>query len=375
MEDQTLEKRLVDWDVVVNKLKKYGKNEKQIAEALPKMKRIIELCEQEDAILLAHYYQIPELQYIANVTGDSLKLCVEAQKVKSKYIVFCGVHFMAESAHLLNPERTVLLPDTKASCSIAEGINADMIKHIRKSLPNAAVLAYINTTAETKAEVDSIYTSSSAVKVFENIPNAEVVLVPDPNLAANLIAKTKNRVNKKVYYYKRYEKENKSIILQDALNNAEVVLPFYEGKEPLRPTGACYVHEILSQTPDYIDYMKQHYKADLVIGHFEVSPELINQGYIGIENIGSTSDLLKYIEKSKAKRVLMLTECNFGATIKEQFPEVEIITPCIFCDFMKKISLDSVIDALEQKKHEITVPEQTFTNARNSIYRMFELSK
>ncbi len=375
MEEQTLEKRVIDWNLVVSKLKKYGKSDNSIAEALPKMKRIIELCNQENAILLAHYYQIPELQYIADVTGDSLKLCVEAQKVKSKYIVFCGVHFMAESAHLMNPERTVLLPDTKASCSIAEGINADMIKHIKKNLPRAAVLAYINTTAETKAEVDSIYTSSSAVKVFENIPNQEVVLLPDPNLAANLIEKTKDRVNKKVYYYKRYEKENKTIVIQDVLNNSEIKLSNYQGKEPLRPTGACYVHEILSQTPGYIDYMKKKHNADLVIGHFEVSPELIKQGYISTENIGSTSDLLKYIEKSKAKRVLMLTECNFGATIKEQFPNVEIITPCIFCDYMKKISLDSVIESLEQKKHAITIPEPTFTNARNAIYRMFELAQ
>ncbi|PIN81547.1 quinolinate synthase [Candidatus Woesearchaeota archaeon CG10_big_fil_rev_8_21_14_0_10_30_7] len=365
-----MQARKIDWDEIINKLKILGKPDEEINEAIPKMKKIRKLCKEKNATLLAHYYQIPELQLIAHSTGDSLKLCLDAQEVTTPLIVFCGVHFMAESAFLLNPEKKVLLPDTKAGCSIAEGINPDMIKHIRKRFPKAAIISYVNTTAATKAEVDATYTSANAVKVFENIQTDEVILLPDPNLAANLVNKTS--VNKKVYFYKKYDPITKTIFIHDVQTNTDILLPSYSGQQPKVNTGACYVHELLSE--EYIEHLKEFNKADLIIGHFEVKPELVKKGFINPNNIGSTSDLLRFVKESNAKNILMLTECNFGAAIAERFPDRKIITPCVFCDYMKKISLDNVIISLEKEQHVITVPEPTASKARNAINKMFELS-
>lgn len=372
---RTLEQK-IDWDEVEDKLYDFRKDWQHVQIVLPIMKRIVDLCEKEGATLLAHYYQIAELQYIAHSTGDSLKLCIDAQKVNTPYIVFCGVHFMAESAHLLNPEKTVLLPDTAASCSIAEGITPDMIKHIRKHNPDAAILAYVNTTAATKAEVDAIYTSSNAERILNNVPNKKVILLPDPNLAENLFRKMKEKISEKeIFYYKEYDFENKFIYLRNANKETDILLPFFEGEEPKTKTGACYVHEELSRSPQMILSYKQRFNPDLIVGHFEISPDLISEGYLSLDNVGSTTEMIEMIRKSGAKKVLMLTECNHGAAIKSAIPGIEIITPCVLCKYMQKISLDKVVRALETKQPVITVPEPTFSKAKKAITNMFELTK
>lgn len=367
--------KTIDWEFVEEKLYNYRKDWNAVQKSIPLMRKIVNLCEQEGATLLAHYYQIPELQYIAHSAGDSLKLCLDAQKVETPYILFCGVHFMAESAHLLNPDKKVLLPDLEASCSIAEGITPDMIKHIRRLFPEAAILAYINTTAETKAEVDSIFTSSNAEKILNNIPNKQIILLPDPNLSANLFEKMKDKISgKEVLYYKEYDFNKKILLLRNASRNFEVMLPSFIGQEPKTKTGACYVHEELSQSPQMIEGYRQRYNPDLIVGHFEISPQIIQDGYLSLEKTGSTTDMINMIKKSNAKKVLMLTECNHGAAIMNECPKVEIITPCILCKYMKKISLEKVIHSLETKQNLITIQEPIFSKARKSIEKMFELT-
>ena len=203
-----------------------------------------------------------------------------------------------------------------------------------------------------------------------------MILLPDPNLSENLFQKMKHKISgKEVLYYKKYDFQNKFVYLRNPKLQQDIVLPFFKGQEPKTPTGACYVHEELSASPQMIEAYRQKYNPDLVIGHFEVNPELVRGNYLSLDKIGSTTDMIRMVKDSKAKKALMLTECHQGAAIMNEVKDVEIITPCVLCKYMKKISLDNVIESLEQKKHLITVPEPTFSKAKRSIERMFELMK
>ncbi len=293
--------------------------------------RIAELRKERKAVILAHNYQIPEVQDIADYTGDSLGLSQEAAKSEAGVIVFCGVHFMAETAAILSPQKSVLLPDPQAGCPMADMITAQELRDWKAKYPGRPVVAYVNTTAEVKAESDICCTSSNAVKVVNSIPEEEILFVPDKNLAAFVARQT-----------------SKKIIAWD---------------------GYCYVHNQI-RAADVRAAKKEHPKAEVWV-HPECRPEVIDVA----DKVISTGFMVKAARETAAREVLVGTEVGILHRLRKENPRTAFfpVKEMAFCSNMKKITLIKVQKALEEMKYRIEVPAAVRRKARGAIEKMITL--
>lgn len=313
-----------------------------------KQSRIIEEIqewkEKRNAIILAHNYQIPEIQDIADVLGDSLHLARATVDTTADTIVFCGVHFMAETAAILNPDKTVLLPDLNAGCSLADSITADQLREWKAEHPDAVVVAYVNTTAEVKAESDYCCTSSNAIDIVRSIPeDKEILFLPDMFLGSFVKRET--------------GRENIHIWM-----------------------GECHVHAGIA--PHQVEgVLSQHPEADLLIhpecGCSTSSMFLKSEGILPEEktHILSTGNMLTYSKKSRADEFIVATEVGIIHQMQKQNPEKQFLAanPEAICPFMKMITLEKVLAALKENKHVITVPADLADKAKLSIDRMVSI--
>ncbi|MDD4616792.1 MAG: quinolinate synthase NadA [Alphaproteobacteria bacterium] len=285
------------------------------------------LKKERNAVILAHNYMRPEIFHaVADVQGDSLALAREAAKIEADVIVMAGVHFMAETAKLLNPARTVLIPDQQAGCSLAESIRPEDVRALRMQYPYAPVVTYVNTSAAVKAESDICCTSGNAKKIVESLGSKEIVMIPDEYLAQNIAAET----------------------------NVKII--------PWR--GRCEVHERF--TPQDIALFREQNPGVVIVAHPECAPKVIEL----CDFAGSTAEMIAWIEKEKPKQAVLLTECSMSDNVSVQNPGTTFIRPCQLCPHMKRITLANIRSALETMQHEVTVPESTASRARRAVERM-----
>lgn len=310
---------------------------------------IRKLKKEKDAAILAHYYMPPELQVlekdggVADFIGDSLGLSIEASKVRSANIIFCGVAFMAETAKILNPNKHVFIPDKDAGCSLASSITAADVRRLRKQYPGVPVIAYVNTYAETKAECDICCTSRNALAIAKSFKNDTLIFIPDVYMGQNLQAQIERETGKR-------------IILWD---------------------GRCEVHEQFSNA-SLATMIRMNPDAEMLL-HWEVPKETVDESLHSHKGVlGSTNDILKYVGSSKSKKFIMASECDLGATLRGMYPEREFITPCFKCPYMKKINVGNTLAALqaigspEQLKYEIILSPEISERAFLPIKRMLE---
>jgi quinolinate synthase len=296
----------------------------------PTIKAINDLKVARDAVILAHNYQTPEIFHcVADITGDSLKLAVEATKVKASTIIQCGVHFMAETSKMLNPDKTVLIPDLRAGCSLASSISGADVRLLRERFPGVPVVAYVNTSADVKAEVDICCTSSNAVAVVESLNAPSVIFLPDQYLAKYVASKT----NVKIIAWK----------------------------------GACEVHERFTG-----DELRAYREADpsvQIIAHPECPPDVLAEA----DFTGSTAHMIDWVRKNRSRRVVMITECSMADNVQAELPDLEMVKPCNLCPHMKRITLPKILDSLLYLREEVTVDPQIAEKARRSVERMINL--
>ena len=305
------------------------------------VKEINEWKEKRNAILLAHNYQIPEIQDIADVLGDSLALARAAEEATADVIVFCGVHFMAETAAILSPEKTVLLPDLGAGCSLADSITAAQLRAWKKEHPNAVVVSYVNTSADVKAESDYCCTSSNAVEIVQSIPEEqEILFLPDMFLG-DFVQRETGRKNMHIWM------------------------------------GECHVHAGIE--PDHVDtVLKENPDADLLVhpecGCSTSSMYLKSEGILPKDktHILSTGKMLKHSNTSEVDEFIVATEVGIMHQMQKQNPNKKFMAanPQAVCPFMKMINLENVLAALKENKHIITVPDETARKAKLAIDRM-----
>jgi quinolinate synthase len=297
---------------------------------VPDIEAILRLKCERDAVILAHNYMTPEIYHcVADVVGDSLALAKAATQIDARVIVMAGVHFMAETAKLMNPEKVVLIPDTRAGCSLATSISADDVRALRRRHPGVPVVAYVNTTAAVKAEVDICCTSANARAVVESLGAPRVIMLPDKFLAAN-VAKT----------------TDVEIISWD---------------------GACEVHEGFSAAD--VRELRSVYPDAIVLAHPECPPEVV----AAADFAGSTAQMSAFIAERRPPRALLLTECSMGDNIAGEHPEVEFLRPCGLCPHMKRITLPAIRRALETMTTAIAIDPAVATRARRSVERMTAL--
>lgn len=296
----------------------------------PLIKEINELKRTRNAVILAHNYQTPEIFHcVADYSGDSLQLARQASQVDADVIVQCGVHFMAETSKLLNPEKTVLLPDLTAGCSLASSITAQDVRDLRAKYPGVPVVTYVNTSADVKAECDICCTSSNAKQVVESLGVDRVLLVPDQYLAKNV-------------------------------NNQTDV-------EVLTFPGSCEVHEQF--TPEELREFRSAHDGLKIIAHPECPPNVLEEADFS----GSTSGMIKWVQDNKPAKVMMVTECSMSDNVAVENPDTQFVRPCNLCPHMKKINLQNIRDALIHNQHEITVPQDVAARARMAVERMIAL--
>lgn len=299
---------------------------KQARESIAKLKKELK------AIIVVHNYQCPEVQDIADFTGDSLELARKCVEVEAETIVFCGVRFMAETAAILNPASTVLLSHPDAGCPLADMIDISSLRQWKQRYPEAAVVAYVNTTAAIKAESDICCTSANGVEVVKAVPNEEILFIPDQNLGHYVSTKTSKRI---------------------------ILYP-----------GFCYVHDRI--TIEEVMLAKQRYPQARVLVHPECRPEVINLADAAL----STSQMLRYARESNHKLFLIGTEEGMLYPLRKQSPEKEfhIITSNFICTDMKKTTLETITEAMETKSNVVTVHEEIRAKARQAIDRMLAIA-
>ena len=292
---------------------------------------INKLKKERGAVILAHNYQAPEIFHcVADISGDSLQLAREATLVDEEVIVQCGVHFMAETSKLLNPEKTVLIPDMKAGCSLSESITGADVRLLREAHPGVPIVTYVNTSAEVKAETDICCTSSNAVRVVESFDSDTVFCIPDEYLAQNVARQT----NKKILTWK----------------------------------GHCEVHERFT-AEELLEYKKAD-PAIQIIAHPECHPSVVAVA----DYAGSTSGMIEYATNQKpGSKVLLVTECSMASNIEEQAKGVEFIKPCNLCPHMKRITLPKILESLVYMKEEVTIDPALAKRARRAVERMVNL--
>ena len=296
----------------------------------PYVKAINELKRERNAVILAHNYQTPEIFHcVADIGGDSLQLAIEATRVKSDIIVQCGVHFMAETSKILNPDKTVLIPDSRAGCSLASSISGADVRLLRERFPGVPVVAYVNTSADVKAEVDICCTSSNALQVVESLNAPTVIFLPDQYLARYVASQT----SVKIIAWK----------------------------------GACEVHERFTG-----DELRAYREADpsvQIIAHPECPPDVLAEA----DFTGSTAHMINWVRSNRPKRVVMITECSMADNVQAELPDVEMMRPCNLCPHMKRITLPKILDSLLGLREEVTIDPAIAERARQSVQRMINL--
>ncbi|MGC4154095.1 MAG: quinolinate synthase NadA [Propionicimonas sp.] len=292
---------------------------------------IMALKEQRNAVILAHNYMTPEIFHgVSDIVGDSLALAREATTVEADVIVLAGVHFMAETAKLLNPAKTVLIPDLRSGCSLAESITAEDVRELRRQHPGVPVVTYVNTSAAVKAESDICCTSGNAVKIIESLGVPRVIMIPDQYLAANIARQT--------------------------------------GVEVITHPGACEVHERF--TPADIEQIRVDYPGVTVLAHPECPPPVVDAA----DYAGSTAQMVDFVGRQLPKRVALITECSMSDNVAQQFPGTEFVRPCNLCPHMKRNTLGTIRRALETMTHEVSIDPSVAERARASVDRMLAVS-
>ncbi|MBX7200552.1 MAG: quinolinate synthase NadA [Rhodospirillaceae bacterium] len=293
----------------------------------PLIARINQLKAQKNAVILGHNYMTPEIFHcVADITGDSLALARSATKTTADIIVMAGVHFMAETAKLLNPRKKVLIPNTGAGCTLAESITGADVRKLKEQYPGVPVVTYVNTSAEVKAEADICCTSGNAVEIVEGLGVPRVIMLPDEYLALNTAKKVKTEI--------------------------------------ITWKGRCVVHEMF--TPDDIRSLRASNPGVVVLAHPECSPEVIAE----CDYAGSTAGMSDYVAKHKPPKVVLVTECSMSDNVAAEYPELEFVRPCNLCPFMKKIELENILVALEEERHEVHIDPAIAGRARISVERM-----
>jgi quinolinate synthase len=296
----------------------------------PYVMAINALKEQRGAVILAHNYQTPEIYHcVADFVGDSLALAREAAKTKASVIVQCGVHFMAETAKILNPDKVVLIPDRRAGCSLAQSITADDVRLLRHNFPGVPVVTYVNTSADVKAESDICCTSSNALQVVESLGKEEVIFLPDEYLARYVASQT----DVKIIAWK----------------------------------GHCEVHERFTA-----DELRRYRATDpslKIIAHPECPPDVIAEA----DFTGSTAHMIDWIRDKRPRRVVMVTECSMADNVQAELPAVEFVRPCNLCPHMKRITLPKILDSLVHMQEEVVVDPSIAVKARRAVERMIHL--
>jgi quinolinate synthase len=288
---------------------------------------ILALKRTRNAVILAHNYQTPEIFHcVADLVGDSLALAREATRVDADVVVLAGVHFMAETAKLLNPGKTVLIPDTAAGCSLAASITPADVRLLRQRYPGVPVVTYVNTSAAVKAESDICCTSGNAKKIVESLRVDRVIMLPDEFLAQNVAAET----------------------------TVEIIAW----------AGHCEVHERFTATE--IRLLREQYPGIVVLAHPECPPQVVAEA----DFAGSTAAMSDYVATKKPARVVMVTECSMSDNVAVGHPEIEFVRPCNLCPHMKRITLSNIRRALETMTHEVTIDPMVAIGARRAVERM-----
>ncbi len=298
----------------------------------PYIYKINKLKKEKNAVILAHNYQTPEIYHgISDFSADSLALAVEAAKTKADIIVMCGVHFMAETAKLMSPEKKVLLPDMDAGCSLSSSITGKDVRNLKKKYPGVPVVSYVNTSAEVKAETDICCTSANALKIVQSLGVKKVIFLPDEFLAKYVASQT----------------------------DVEII----------SWKGTCEVHEQFND--EEINEIRKNNPGIKIIAHPECPPDVIRAS----DFAGSTSGMIKYVKDNQPEKVMMVTECSMSDNVQIDNPNVKFIRPCNLCPHMKKITLPKILDCLENETNELIMDKETIEKARKSVERMAKIGR
>jgi quinolinate synthase len=302
----------------------------EIAALAPLIEEIDELKARRNAVVLAHNYMTPDIYHgVADLKGDSLALARMAAKTDADVIVMAGVHFMAETAKIINEAKTVLIPDMGAGCSLAESITAADIRLLRERYPGVPVVTYVNTSAEVKAESDICCTSGNAVQVVESLGTDRVIFLPDQYLGRWVATQT------------------------------DVQIILWE--------GSCIVHERF--TGEELRAYRASYPGIQIIAHPECPPDVLEEA----DFVGSTSGMIDWVKRERPERVVMVTECSMSDNVAAEVPETDFVRPCNLCPYMKKITLAGIRDSLRDMKEEVLVDPTVAARARVAVQRMLEV--
>ncbi|HYC01716.1 MAG TPA: quinolinate synthase NadA [Azospirillaceae bacterium] len=298
-----------------------------LVHAINKLKR------ERNAVVLAHNYQTPEIFHcVSDIVGDSLALARRAAETDADVIVMAGVHFMAETAKILSPEKTVLMPDMRAGCSLADSITAADIRLLREAHPGVPVVTYVNTSAEVKAESDICCTSGNAVEVVESLGVDKVLFLPDQYLASWVATQTRTKI--------------------------------------ISWQGQCEVHERFTgaQLRDY----RTRFRDDVtIIAHPECPPDVLAEA----DFVGSTARMVEFVGEKRPKRVLMVTECSMSDNVAAEFPDVEFVRPCNLCPHMKRVTLSNILESLRTMEPKVEVDPAVAARARLAVERMLKVGR
>ena len=298
----------------------------------PYIHEINKLKKEKNAVILAHNYQTPEIYHgVSDFAADSLALAIEASKTSADIIIMAGVHFMAETAKLMSPNKKVLLPDLKAGCSLSSSITGEDVRKLKKQYPGVPVVSYVNTSAEVKAETDVCCTSANAVKIVKSLGVKKVIFLPDNYLAQYVASQT----DVEIISWKGI------CMVHDQFNDQEI-------------------HEIRKNNPEI-----------KIIAHPECPPDVIKAS----DFAGSTSGMIKYVKDNQPKKVMMVTECSMSDNIQVENPNVEFIRPCNLCPHMKKITLPKILDCLKNETGEIVMDKETIIKAKTSVEKMAAIGR
>jgi quinolinate synthase len=302
----------------------------EIAAIEPVIAEIEALKKQRRAVVLAHNYMTPDIFHgVADLRGDSLALARMAAETDAEVIVMAGVHFMAETAKILSPAKTVLIPDTRAGCSLAESITGTDVRLLRQRYPGVPVVTYVNTSAEVKAESDICCTSGNAVAVVESLGTDRVIFLPDQYLGRWVASQT--------------------------------------GVEVILWEGSCMVHERF--TGEQLRGYRKDHPGIRVIAHPECPPDVLAEA----DFVGSTAGMISWVEKNRPPRVVMVTECSMSDNVAAEVRDVEFIRPCNLCPHMKRITLEGIAASLRDMQHEVKVAPAVAERAHRAVTRMLEV--
>ncbi len=298
----------------------------------PLIYEIRRLKQEIGAVILAHNYQVPQIFFgIADFQGDSLGLAQAAMEVEEETIVFCGVHFMAETAKILNPDKRVLIPDLEAGCSLSESISVEDVRLLKQRYPGVPVVTYVNTPAAIKAESDICCTSANARKVVESLGAERVIFLPDEYLARNVQKET------------------------------DVEIIAWKGR--------CIVHEQF--TVAQLQAYREQFPGLVILAHPECSPEVCDAA----DFVGSTTGMIGYVARTNAQRILLVTECSMSDNVQEAHPDKQLVRPCTLCPHMKRITLENTLASLRYGRYEVDVPPDVRARAHRALTRMLEIGR